>query len=116
MGHSLIPRGYCKFTRPNICKRKISVCEGFRCNKYERRERGYIGNTLLPPSGGESFRIFGRECQRDYGGNSIMRDINERGEDNFAAVAADAAVGCETLHHPADSLGTAFSTPLGNLA
>lgn len=43
-------------------------------------------------------RNFWCKCQRDYGGNSIIRDINERGEDNFASGAAvDGSY--EMLHH-----------------
>jgi len=68
----------------------------------------YFTSPTEPMGAPRESGIFGAKCQRDYT-NSIIRDINERDEDNFARR------GYETLRH-GDSLGTTFSTPLGNLA
>lgn len=61
----------------------------------------YFANEADESSAGE--RNFWHKVPKGLYGNSIIRDINERDEDNFARR------GYETLRH-GDSLGTTFST------
>jgi len=89
VGHSLIPRVVVNL-RGRVCKRKISVCEVLDATSTAA---SVTSGTFYFAVGSfvESFKIFSASV-KGISGNSIMRDINERGEDNFAAVATDVIV------------------------